>query len=230
MSAKGKREKFAELSSFGNAFQNFTPRQPKLTAADGTIVANTGKWNEAYFKRDAPIVLELACGKGEYTLNLAKHFPEKNYFGVDIKGNRIWKGAKYAWANKISNVGFIRTPIEQLPLWMGRDEVSEIWITFPDPHPKKSRANKRLTSPRFLKTYRAYLKPGGIIHLKTDSELLFEYTREVIKELNLQVTRIVEDVYRECPDDPVLAIKTFYEQMHLEAGRTIRYIQFQLTE
>lgn len=228
MSAKGKLEKFAELSTFGNVFQNFSARHPKLIAHDGTVIANAGRWNKLYFKREARIVVELACGKGEYTINLAEHFPDNNYIGVDIKGNRIWKGAKYAWKQKLQNVAFVRTPIDQMPLWFGRDEVDEIWITFPDPHLRKSKSQQRLTSQRFLKTYGAYLKPNGKIHLKTDSEPLFEFTKEVVTELELPIERLVEDVYKEAPNDLVLTIQTFYEKMHLEEGRTIRYIQFRL--
>lgn len=228
MSNKNKRQKFAELATFGNAFQNFTPQAPALKDNTGTTVDYKGRWNEVYFERVAPIVLELACGKAEYTLHMAQHMPERNYFGVDIKGNRIWKGAKYAWQEGLSNVGFIRTHIEQLPNFLGKDEVSEIWITFPDPYPRKAKARKRLTSPMFLSYYRQFVQPDGVINLKTDADSLFAYTLEVIEQEGLPIIRQVNDVYKECPDDPLLTVQTFYEKMHLEEGRTIKFVSFRL--
>jgi tRNA (guanine-N7-)-methyltransferase len=181
-----------------------------------------------YFQREAPIVLELACGKGEYTLGLATLMPERNYLGVDVKGNRIWRGAGLAWNKQMANVGFLRTPIEQLPCFFEKDEVSEIWITFPDPYPRKGKARKRLTSPMFLRYYLSFLRPGGIVNLKTDADSLYDYTLEVIAELGLPVVRKVDDVYREAPEDPVLTICTFYEEMHLAEGKTIHYVSFQI--
>jgi tRNA (guanine-N7-)-methyltransferase len=226
--SKGKLEKFAELKTFPNVFQNVNLQDPKLVDSSGAVAGFRGRWNELYFRREAPIVLELACGKGEYTIGLAKAFPERNYIGVDIKGNRIWKGAKYAYENGLANVAFVRTVIEQLPLFFGPGEVDEVWITFPDPYLKKSKARKRLTSPRFLDAYRQFLKLGGAVQLKTDSPQLFAYTLEVIATHQLPVERLVHDVYREASDDPVLTIKTFYEQMHLAEGRAIRYVRFRL--
>lgn len=226
--SKGKLEKFAELKTLSNVFQNFNLQDPKLVDNTGAEANLRGRWNSAFFHREAPIVLELACGKGEYTIGLAQAFPERNYIGVDIKGNRIWKGAKYAHTHGFTNVAFVRTPIEQLPLFFGPGEVDEIWITFPDPYLKKSKVRKRLTSTRFLHTYRQFLKPGGVLQLKTDSPELFDYTLEVIAEHQLPVERLVHDVYREALADPVLTIKTFYEQMHLAEGRIIRYVRFRL--
>lgn len=226
--SKGKLEKFAELKTFPNVFQNVNLQDPKLVDNTGAVAELRGRWNSTFFHREAPIVLELACGKGEYTIGLAQALPERNYIGVDIKGNRIWKGAKYAHLNGLANVAFVRTPIEQLPLFFSPGEVDEIWITFPDPYLKKSKTRKRLTSPRFLDTYRQLLKPGGAVQLKTDSPQLFDYTLEVIAELQLPLERLVHDVYREAPADPVLTIKSFYEQMHLAEGRTIRYVRFRL--
>ena len=228
MSNKNKRQKFAELATFGNAFQNFTPQAPALKDNTGATIDYKGRWNEVYFDRSAPIVMELACGKAEYTLHMAQHRPERNYLGVDIKGNRIWKGAKYAWQEGLSHVGFIRTHIEQLPHFMGHNEVSEIWITFPDPYPRKAKARKRLTSPMFLGYYRQFVQPDGVINLKTDADSLFAYTLEVIEQEGLPILRQVNDVYKECPDDPLLTVKTFYEKMHLEEGRTIKFVSFRL--
>ncbi len=228
MSNKNKLQKFAELNTFGNVFQNTNPLAPQLKTGDGEDINYKGAWNQHYFKREAPLVLELACGKAEYTLGLASLMPERNYMGVDIKGNRIWKGAGKAWQQRLQHVGFLRTPIEQLPYFLGHDEVSEIWITFPDPHPRKGRARKRLTSPVFLRYYLQFLKPGGIVNLKTDADSLYDYTLEVIQECNLPIIRQVDDVYREAPDDPVLTICTFYEEMHLAAGKTIHYVSFQI--
>lgn len=228
MSNKNKQQKFDELGSFGNAFQNFTPQAPELKNNKGETVDYRGVWNANYFKRDAPIVLELACGKAEYTVHMAEHLPERNYFAVDIKGNRIWKGAKYAWKNQLTNAGFIRTHIEKLPFFLGENEVSEAWIIFPDPQPRKAKARKRLTSPMFLNYYRQFMQPDGIINLKTDADSLFAYTLEVIAEQRLPILRQVNDVYKECPDDPLLSVKTFYERMHLAEGRTIKFVSFRL--
>lgn len=228
MSNKNKLQKFAELATFGNAFQNFTPQAPELKNNLGETVDFKGQWNTKYFQRDAPIVLELACGKAEYTVYMAQHLPERNYFAVDIKGNRIWKGAKYAWENELTNAGFLRTHIEKLPSFLGPNEVSEVWIIFPDPQPRKAKARKRLTSPMFLNYYRQFMKPDGIVNLKTDADSLFEYTLEVIAEQKLPIIRQVNDVYKECPDDPLLTVQTFYEKMHLEEGRTIKFVSFRL--
>lgn len=228
MSNKNKQQKFAELATFGNSFQNFTPQTPKLTNKDGVQVDLKGRWNSDYFQREAPIIMELACGKAEYTVYMAEHLPERNYLAADIKGNRIWKGAKYAWQQQLTHAGFIRTHIEKLPHFLGPDEVSEIWIIFPDPYPRKAKARKRLTSPMFLNYYRQYVKSDGIVHLKTDSDGLFNFTLEVIEQQKLPILRQVNDVYRECPDDPLLTVKTFYEKMHLEEGRTIKFVSFSL--
>ncbi|RMD91677.1 MAG: tRNA (guanosine(46)-N7)-methyltransferase TrmB, partial [Calditrichaeota bacterium] len=179
--SKNKLAKFAELETFSNVFQNFTPLQPALTSC-GRKVDFKGRWSEDYFANSQPLVLELACGKGDYSVNLARQYPEKNFIGVDVKGNRLWTGAKNAMDEELSNVAFVRTRIEQLDLFFGPNEVSEIWITFPDPFPRKSRALKRLTSPRFLNIYRKVCKPGAQIHLKTDAVNLFDYTLEVLEE------------------------------------------------
>ncbi len=225
--SKNKLAKFAELEAFPNVFQNFTPLQPALTTC-GNKVDYKGRWNEAYFAQPQDLVLELACGKGDYTVNLAKQFPEKNFIGVDVKGNRLWTGAKTALDEGLSNVAFVRTRIEQLALFFGPEEISEIWITFPDPFPRKSRALKRLTSPRFLNIYREICRPGALIHLKTDAENLFDYTLEVLEEERIEPKEVIRDVHGMPDIPPELQILTYYEKMHLAAGKKIQYLSFQL--
>lgn len=186
-----------------------------------------GHWNEKVFKNSNPIVLELGCGKGEYTVNLALQNPQKNYVGIDIKGARMWTGAKQAHEQGMSNVAFLRTSIELLDQFFAPGEVSEIWITFPDPQMKKAR--KRLTSTRFLELYSKVLKPGGIIHLKTDSPFLYTYTSLLVKENNLPVEQQSTDVHSgELASHPVLSILTHYEKQWIERGLTIKYISFRL--
>ncbi len=187
---------------------------------------SSGRWKE-HFDNNNPLVLELACGKGEYTLELARRFPEKNFIGIDIKGNRIWKGAKTALDEKIPNVAFLRIQIDHIDQFFAPAEVSEIWITFPDPFLRKSKAKKRLTHLRFLHLYQKILQPGALIHLKTDSPELYFFTKEIIAENNCHLHRDVPNVYATEPE-PLLGIKTFYEKMHLEDGRIIRYLEFSL--
>lgn len=193
-----------------------------------------GKWNSEYFKNDHPIVLELGCGKGEYTVGLAQRYPHKNFIGVDIKGNRIWKGAKEALDHEMTNVGFLRTRIDFIEAAFASNEVNEIWITFPDPQPFRER--KRLTSPLFLDRYKKLLAPGGLIHLKTDSYLLYEYTLKIIKENNYELIEHTDDLYgkneiRSFGDDlgEVGAIKTFYEKKFSALGFNICYVRFSLS-
>lgn len=185
-----------------------------------------GTWNSNIFKNKHPIVLELACGKGEYSVNLGIQNPQKNYVGFDLKGNRLWVGADNAQKLGLTNVRFFRAYIDHLDQYFEKKEIDEIWIIFPDPQLKKDR--KKLTSPKFLDLYRPLLKKGARINLKTDSPELYEFTLETIKELNLPLHRNVEDVYKECPNDPELSIKTYYEGLHLNKGRTIRFISFSL--
>lgn len=190
-----------------------------------------GHWNGMFFPQGAPdrgIVLELGCGKGEYTIDLAQRDPSLNYIGVDIKGARLWKGAKYATENGLPNVAFLRTRIEFIPAFFAPGEVSEIWLTFSDPQPKSP--NARLTSPVFLDRYRKFLKPGGIVHLKTDSVLLHEYTREVCTAEGLRVLCCTDDLYGSDASVPpgVREVQTFYEKMFLEKGSKITYMSFVL--
>ena len=188
-----------------------------------------GRWNEDIFKNSNPIILELACGKGEYTIHLAKKFPGKNFIGIDIKGPRIWRGAKTALEQELGNVRFLRMFIDHLIQFFGKNEIDEIWVTFPDPYiGKKSNWKKRLTSPKFLDIYRNILKPGGLIHLKTDSNTLFDFTLKTIQDENCSIVRQVEDVYKQAPDDELLTVRTHYETYHLRDGKTIRYVAFRL--
>jgi tRNA (guanine-N7-)-methyltransferase len=185
-----------------------------------------GQWNELVFQNSNPITLELACGKGEYTLALARQFPARNFIGLDIKGARIWRGAKMALEEKISNVAFLRTYIDHIEDYFTDAEVEEIWITFPDPYPEKSKARKRLTSELFLPRYKKILKPGGIIHLKTDDLQLYQFTLEKIEEFKCHILFVSEDLYASPLPDEILAEKTFYEQQHLAKGKSIKYIRF----
>lgn len=185
-----------------------------------------GKWASDFFKNTNPVVLELACGKGEYTVNLAKMFPGKNFIGIDYKGNRIWRGAKDALEEGVNNVGFLRIQIETMLDYFAAGEIDEIWITFPDPQPQISREKKRLTSPRFLEKYKQVLKPGGYINLKTDDDGLHAYTAEKIDELGLKLHVKTEDLYHSEYADEVLSIKTYYEKKYLKDNKNINYLKF----
>lgn len=185
-----------------------------------------GSWKAEIFKNDHPIVLELACGKGEYSIGLGKLNPHKNYIGFDIKGNRMWVGASKALEDDLDNVRFFRAYIDHLDQFFCEAEVDEIWIIFPDPQLKKDR--KKLTSPKFLGLYKPLIKKGATINLKTDSPELYEFTKEVIEQEELILHRDEPDVYKNCPDDPELSIRTYYEGLHLKRGRTIRFLSFSL--
>lgn len=211
---KDKLRRFAEIATFNNVFE----------LEEGKALK--GKWNKIHFKNSHPLVLELACGKGEYSVNLASIFPEKNFVGVDYKGNRIWRGAKTAIDEGIENVAFLRIQIENIIDYFEPNEVSEIWITFPDPQPQISREKKRLTSPRFLEMYKSILQPHGILHLKTDNDALHAYTNEKIAELDLQLHVRTEDLYRSDFADEVLSIKTYYEKKYLAKEKNINYLKF----
>ncbi|PJJ74615.1 tRNA (guanine-N7-)-methyltransferase [Thermoflavifilum aggregans] len=186
-----------------------------------------GKWH-AFFKNDFPIVLELGCGKGEYSLGLVRMYKKLNAIGVDVKGNRIWKGARTALDEQLNRVAFLRIQIEQLVMYFARGEVSAIWIPFPDPHPRKSRAKKRLTHPRFLWQYQQILQPGGLIHLKTDSRDLFDFTLEVIAQTGCKIFAMNEDVPENAEAE--LGIETYYERQHRAEGRKIHYLSFTLPD
>lgn len=227
MSRRNKLQKFAEVFSFPNVYENFDPATSDLVGENGNSVSLAGQWKAKHFKNDRPITLELACGKGDYTLGLAKLFPHRNFIGVDIKGARIWRGAKTAIELGIPNAAFLRTRIEMLAQFFGEGEVDEIWITFPDPFLRNSKANRRLTSPMFLEIYSKVLKPGGIIHLKTDEPALHEYTLGVLaNDSSISVLYHDDDIYAKPLPMPELDIKTFYERQHLANGKTIKYIRF----
>ena len=216
--------KFAEMRTFSNVFQNFDPRDPKLIGPMDQEIDLKGNWNKLHFKNNAPIVLELACGRGEYSLGLARLYPEKNFIGVDIKGARIWRGAVNAQEENLNNIAFLRTRIEQIELFFGKDEIDEIWITFPDPFTGKE--NRRLTANNFLDKYKMFLAPNGKVHLKTDAMSLYEFTQEVLdSRADIQVLVDNPDIYKK-EVDPTLQIKTYYEKMHLAAGKNITYTQF----
>ncbi len=215
--AKNKLAKFADMATYDNVFQ-YTFR---------TLQENgfplKGKWN-GHFGNHNPIVLELGCGKGEYTVGLARKYPGKNFIGIDIKGARMWKGATRALEEKLTNAAFLRTHIEMIRFFFAENEVSEIWITFPDPQMKKT--NKRLTSPRFMKEYSHILKENGIIHLKSDSSFLYTYTREMIRVNRLELLTDTDDLYHSGIEDEMLEIRTFYEQQWLSRGLSIKYLRF----
>lgn len=226
--SKAKLVKFAEMKTFPNVLQNFSPSQPALTDCNGAERDLKGNWNTGFFQNDNPIVLELGCGKGDYTVEMALRFPKKNFIGIDLKGSRIWTGAKRAMELQLRNAAFVRTRIELLNHFFAENEVSEIWITFPDPYPKRSKADKRLTSPVFLNGYRKFCKKGAIVHLKTDAADLFQYSVEVASQPSCKILTVIENVYANGAPHDELAIQTYYEKMHLEEGRTIKYLQFKL--
>jgi tRNA (guanine-N7-)-methyltransferase len=211
---KDKLRRFAEIETFSNVFQLDEGKPYR------------GKWGTDFFKNDYPIVLELACGKGEYTVSLGQMFPQKNFIGIDYKGNRIWRGAKTALDENVTNVGFLRIQIEQLLDYFGENEIDEIWITFPDPQPQLSREKKRLTSPRFLEKYPLILRPGGCVNLKTDNDTLHAYTVEKIAEYKLDLHIRTEDLYHSEYADEVLSIKTYYEKKYLQSNKNINYLKF----
>jgi len=239
--AKRKLKKFAEVSAFENCFfLSF-----ENSKAEGLPLK--GKWHKEYFKNNNPIVLELGCGKGEYTVGLAKRFPEKNFIGVDIKGNRIWTGAKTAIESKMNNVAFIRTRIDFIESCFSEGEVDEIWITFPDPQPQKTRVRNRLTNMMFINRYKVILKKGGFVNLKTDNEPFYEYTKEVIAGNNLKLIDSTNDLYANVTrllsgssdsdsyrnentqrDEALTTIKTYYEKKFSDLGFKICYLKFQL--
>jgi tRNA (guanine-N7-)-methyltransferase len=198
--------------------------QPSFEEVFDNDYALKGKWNETFFSKRKPLVLELGCGKGEYTVGLAKRFEDKNFLGIDIKGARMWRGAKTIEEEGITNAGFIRTRVDFVTSLFSPGEVDEIWITFPDPQPKKPL--KRLSSSRFLKRYLKILKPGGIVHLKTDNQDLHLYTKALVKKNNFPLLEAYSDLYASDYDEEFLEIKTFYERQFLEEGMPITYLRF----
>lgn len=222
--SKGKLQKFAEMETFKNVFQ-----YPYSVISEVPFTMK-GHWREQYFHNDNPIVLELGCGKGEYTVGLARMYPNINFIGVDIKGARIYTGAKQALEEDLPNVAFLRTSIEIIDRFFGQDEVQEIWLTFSDPQMKN--VHKRLTSTFFMNRYRHFLINNGIIHLKTDSNFLFTYTTYMVEKNNLPVLLRTEDLYHtDGLDDrtrEILGIHTYYENQWIERGLSIKYMKFEL--
>ena len=221
MGSKNKLKKFIENESFSNVIQ---PERKELLS-DSFIFR--GNWNKLYFKNNNPIIVELGCGKGEYTVNLAKSNPSKNYIGIDIKGARFWRGAKTSLDENLENVVFLRTQIELINFVFEKQEVKEIWLTFPDPQIKYQRRKHRLTNPLFLNIYKNILVDKGMVHLKTDSEFLHGYTLGVLEGMSIKPLFSNHDIYKNnnAPDE-VINIKTHYEKLFLETKKNISYLRF----
>lgn len=221
MGSKNKLKRFKENEIFSNVIQ------PTREEVLNNTLTLKGNWNRDFFKNENPIVLELGCGKGEYSLNLAIMFPEKNFLGIDIKGARFWRGAKTALAEKINNVGFLRTQIELVDFIFDENEIDEIWITFPDPQIKYKRTKHRMTNPDFLNKYKKILKPNGMVHLKTDSEYMHGYTLGLLEGLGLTIEYAHHDVYgtTNAPKE-VTDIQTYYESQYLAINKKITYLRF----
>ena len=226
---KDKLKRFEEMKSFPNVYQCYSYKIPELIDYQDNKVELKGKWQENHFKNKLPITLELACGKGEYTVGLAQRFPEKNFIGVDIKGARIHKGAKDSLAFGVENAAFLRTKVELLPVFFAENEISELWITFTDPFPKDRHEKHRLTAPNFLEMYRKVCIPGAIINLKHDDEDFFNYTLEVLEQEKIKPLIVERDIHEKGSQFPYLTeIVTHYEKMHLKKGKKINYLQFKL--
>ncbi len=221
--AKNKLKKFAEINSFSNVIQ------PSAYYSISRF-SYRGKWKEQFFRNQNPLILEIGCGKGEYSVGLARAMPDHNFIGLDIKGDRIWNGAREALDDGLYNVGFLRVRAEAINAFFGENEVSGIWLTFPDPHLRQSRSDKRLTSQRFLEKYRRLLAPGSPIHLKTDNESLFRYTLDVIRENQHSLVVKTEDLYNDhaMQDSFLKEIQTYYEKKFLAENKPIFYLQFVL--
>jgi len=221
--SKNKLKRFSENETFTNVFQ------PTREEVVGDQFPLKGKWNSEFFKNDNPVVLELGCGKGEYSVGLAERFPEKNFIGIDIKGARFWRGAKTAVETGMNNVAFVRTQIELINHIFAENEVSEIWITFPDPQIKYKRTKHRMTNAEFLERYKKILKPSGLMHLKTDSEFMHGYTLGLLHGLGHEVIYANHNIYKnEGAPAEVTGIQTFYESQYLEVNKPITYIKFRI--
>jgi len=221
--AKNKLKKFRENETFSHFFQ---PTREELIQS----FPLKGNWKRDFFKNNNPVILELGCGKGDYTTGLAERFPNKNFIGIDIKGARLWTGAKMVEENEMKNVAFIRTQIELLEYFFAENEIAEIWITFPDPQIRYRRAKHRLTHPIFLKKYKHILEPNGFVHLKCDSEFLHGYTHGILQMLGCTIYDAFHDIYKQLhgndPNNILFEIKTYYEQKWLAQGKAITYLRF----
>ena len=223
MGSKNKLKRFKENDTFGNVFQ---PTREQVVTDQFSL---KGKWNIDYFKNNNPIVLELGCGKGEYSVGLAEKYPYKNFIGIDLKGARFWRGAKTAVETGLINVAFIRTQIELINHVFNENEVDEIWITFPDPQIKYKRTKHRMTNSQFLKLYKKVLKPEGVINLKTDSEFMHGYTLGLLHGEGHEVIYSNHNVYvNEGSPEEVTGLQTFYEKQYLEINKAITYIRFKI--
>ncbi|WP_242084121.1 tRNA (guanosine(46)-N7)-methyltransferase TrmB [Aestuariivivens sediminis] len=223
MGSKNKLKRFIENDSFSNVFQ---PTRDELVKKKYPL---KGQWRNEVFENDNPLVLELGCGKGEYAVALARQYPNRNFIGIDIKGARFWRGAKTAIEERLSNVAFLRSQIELIEHAFAKNEVDEIWITFPDPQIKYKRTKHRLTNIQFLSRYKTILKPEGIVHLKTDSEYMHGYTLGLLHGMGHEVLYANHDIYKlEGSPPEVTGIKTFYELQYLEQQKPITYIRFKL--
>lgn len=220
--SKGKLAKFADMAAYPHVFEY------PFSVADEVPFEMKGRWNEQFFHNDHPIVLELGCGRGEYTVGLARLFPDKNFIGVDIKGARMWSGATESLHEGLKNVAFLRTNIEIIDRFFAPEEVGEIWLTFSDPQMKK--ATKRLTSTYFMSRYRRFLTDNGLIHLKTDSNFMFTYTKYMVEHNHLPVEFSTDDLYHCGLVDNILSIRTYYEQQWLDRGLNIKYLKFHLPQ
>lgn len=227
MGKKNKLKKFGDLLTYPHVYENYDPKYPKLLIGPDTEADMKGKWAEIHFKNNHPVILELACGRGEYTEALAEAYPNQNFIGVDVKGARIWQGATNTMAKEIHNAAFLRTRIEQISLFFGQEEVDEIWITFPDPFLRESKENKRLTSSRFLDQYQKIIKKGALLHLKTDDPTLYEFTLQTLyKYEGAHIIYHNDNIYAQELAYDELRYKTHYEKEHLEDGRKIKYVRF----
>lgn len=224
MGSKNKLKRFKENETFDNVIQ---PTRAEITEQNYPL---KGKWASSFFKNDQPLILELGCGKGEYTVGLAKRYPEYNFLGIDIKGARFWRGAKTALEEGIDNAKFLRTQIELVDQIFAPGEIHEIWITFPDPQIKYQRTKHRMTNPVFLKKYHQILKPEGVVHLKTDCEYMHGYTLGLLEGSGHEIVYAHHDIYKntEAPEE-VVSIQTFYEAQYLEQGKPITYTKFRLS-
>lgn len=226
---KDKLKRFKEMRSFKNVYQCFNYKEAEVINFKDKVVNLKGNWHNLHFKNKNPIVLELACGKGEYAVALARKFPNKNFIGIDIKGARMHKGAKTALEENLDHVAFLRTKIELLDRFFEKGEVSEIWITFSDPFPKEKHEKHRLTAPNFLNLYRKVANKDTIIHLKHDSEDFFDYTLEIVKQEELNIIKKERNIYEKGTSESILTeVQTHYEKSHLSKGKKINYLQFEL--
>lgn len=219
---KNKLKKWADIATYASVIQ------PSFEEVFNRDYHLKGKWKESFFGNSNPIVVELGCGKGEYTVHLARKYPNRNFIGIDIKGARLWKGAHDAESGNLRNVAFIRTRVEFIKSFFDRDEVNEIWITFPDPQLKRQRIKKRLTGSLFLNNYRTFIIQNGVVHLKTDSEELYRYTGEIIKLNNLELIKSIPDIHALEEKDEILSIITYYENIFLKEGKKITYTAFRV--